>query len=215
MSDAIAGFGTILKYAAGTLIGELISIGGIQMNGEAIDVTNHDSANSYKEFIAGLLDGGDFAIEGNFIEDNAGQLALVASFNAKTLESFIVVYPDASEWAFSAIITSMEVAQGNLTDQLKFTGTLKISGKPVFTAATTLSTVTFTITATVGGAPIEGAVVVFNGETRSTNASGVAAFPNVADGSQTAGVTEVLYVGEAEVVVVSGATAVPIDLALI
>ena len=214
MTNPIAGFGATIKYAVGTLVGKLTSIGGVKLKAETIDITNHDSADGFKEFIGGLRDGGEFPLEGNFIQDDAGQLALLASFNSGAVESFIVTFPDNSTWTFSAIVTGVEVGKADLKDQLMFAATLKISGKPVFAGVTTLRTVTFTVTAAVGGAAIAGATVVFNGETKTTNASGVAVFSNVADGTISYGITASTYVGEAAPVIVNGDEAVAVDLAL-
>ena len=36
---AISGFGTILRYAAGTVVGKLTNIAGIEMKADTIDVT--------------------------------------------------------------------------------------------------------------------------------------------------------------------------------
>lgn len=212
MSDAIVGFGAELKYSAGTIVGELTSIGGMKLKADVIDVTNHDSADGYKEFIGGLRDAGEFPIEGNFIQDDAGQLALLASFNSGAVESFVVTFSDTSTWAFSGIVTGIEVGKADLKNQVSFTATLKVTGKPTFTAVTTLYTCTFTVTAAAGGAAISGATVVFNNETKTTSATGVAAFTNVAAGTYTYGVTKTAYTGQAGTQVVDGTEAIAIAL---
>jgi predicted secreted protein len=206
MTNPIAGFSTTIKYAAGTLIGKLTSIGGIKLKAETIDITNHDSPDGYKEFIAGLKDGGEFPMEGNFIQSDAGQLAIMASFGTGAVESFIVTFPDTSTWTFSAIVTGVEVGKADLKDQLTFSATLKISGKPVFAGVTSVSTVTFTVTAAAGGAAVSGAVIVFNGETKTTGTSGIVSFSNVLYGDLTYGITKTSMVGQAKVITVNGAT---------
>jgi predicted secreted protein len=214
MTNPIAGFGTTIKYAAGTLVGKLVSIGGIKLKGETIDITNHDSADGFKEFIAGLKDAGEFPMEGNFVQSDAGQLALMASFNTGALESFIVTFPDTSTWTFSAIVTGVEVGKADLKDQLNFSATLKISGKPVFAGVTTLRTVTFTVTAAAGGAAIAGASVVFNNETKLTDASGIAVFYNVADATYYYACGKTLYTPQSKAIVVNGTEAEAVALVL-
>ena len=212
MSNATAGFSTVIKYAIGTVIGEMNDIGGIKLKAESIDVTNHQSPNGFKEFIAGLKDGGEFPIQGNFVAGDAGQLALAASFESGATESFIVTFPDGTEWAFSAVVTGIEIGKADMKGQISFGATLKISGKPVMTGPTALYTITFHVTAAAGGAAIAGAVVVFNGETKTTDAGGLAAFANVAAGAKTYGVTKATYTGQAVVQTVSANATVSIAL---
>jgi predicted secreted protein len=213
MSDAISGKGTILKYAAGTTVGELSSITGPSIAAETIDVTSHESADGFREFIGGLRDGGEISIEGNFIQDDAGQLALLASLNSGAVESFVILFTDSAQFAMSGIVTAFEVG-APMDDKISFSATIKISGKPVFTGATTLRTVTFTVTAAVGGAAIEAATVVFNNETKATNASGVAVFTQVADGVKVYGVYKATYVGESAPITVNGDESEAVTLAL-
>lgn len=213
MSDAISGKGTVLKYAAGTTVGELTNIAGPSMSGETIDVTSHESTDGFREFVGGLKDGGELSIEGAFIQDDAGQLALLASFNSGAVESFVVVFPDNAQFAVSGIVTGIEVG-APMDDKIGFSATIKITGKPAFTGAATGYAVTFTITRTVGGTAISGATVVFNGETKTTNASGVAVFSNVLNGTYTYGVTASTFTGEAATATVNGAALpVAVDLA--
>jgi len=206
VTKAVAGFTTQLKYAAGTIVGELNSIGGIKLKAEVIDVTNHQSPDGYKEFLASLKDAGEFPMEGNFIQDDAGQLALMASFGTGAKESFVVTFPDGTTWAFSAVVTGIEIGKADTKDAIAFSATLKISGKPVLTGVTTLSVVTFTVTAAAGGAAVSDAVIVFNGETKTTGATGIVSFSNVAYGDKTYGITKSAMVGQAKVITVNGAT---------
>jgi len=205
MTNPISGFGTTFKYAAGTVVGKLTSIGGFKLKADTIDVTNHQSTSGWKEFLAGLKDGGEVPLEGNFIQDDAGQLALMGHLGGAA-QSFVVVFPDLSQWAFSAIVTGVEVGKGDIKDQLTFAATVKITGVPTFTGITDLSVVTFTVTAAAGGAAIADATVVFNGETKLTSAAGVATFSNVLYSTLSYGVTKTAYTGQAATVVVNGAT---------
>ena len=130
MSNAQAGFGTILKYGAGTVIGELTNIGGPNQSADAIEVTNHQSPDGFREFIGGLKDGGEVTFEGNFLGGDAGQVAIGASFISGAVESFVIVFPNGYTWTFSGIVTAREVSPP-MDDKLPFSGTIKISGKPV------------------------------------------------------------------------------------
>jgi predicted secreted protein len=212
MSDALNGKGTILKYAAGTEVGELTGITGPSMSGETIDVSNHESADGFREFISGMKDGGEISMEGNFIEGDAGQAALLASLISGAVESFVVLFTDGAQFAVSGIVTAFE-PDAPFDGKISFSATIKVTGKPAFTAATTLRTVTFTVTATAGGAAIPDATIVFDEQTKTTNASGVAVFSNVVEGTKSYGITATGFVGEAAPVVVNGDEAVAVDLA--
>jgi len=213
MTNPIAGFTTIFKYAAGTVIGKLTSIGGFKFKSEVIDITSHQSSSGWREFIAGLKDGGEIPLEGHFIQDDAGQLALFGHLGG-AVQSFVVVFPDLSQWAFDGIVTGVECGKGDLKDQIPFAATVKLTGIPVFTGVTTLRTVTFTVTAAAGGADIEGATVLFNNETKLTDSSGEAVFTNVADATYYYAVGKTLYTPQSSTVVVNGTEAVAISLVL-
>jgi hypothetical protein len=60
-SDAFAGVGTVFKRGA-VAIAEITSISGPNLTRGTIDVTNLDSTNGYREFIAGFRDGGEVTL---------------------------------------------------------------------------------------------------------------------------------------------------------
>jgi predicted secreted protein len=128
-------FGTKLQYATGpVVIGELTNIGGPSLAADTIETTTHQSADGFRTYIGGLKDGGEVPVEGKAKFSDAGQAALLASFNSGAVESMEMVFPDGSKWAFSAIVTGYEPSapfDGDIT----FTATLKVSGKPAFTPA--------------------------------------------------------------------------------
>jgi hypothetical protein len=130
---AKSGFGTTLTRAA-NVIAELTKIGSPKLSLDTEEVTSHQSADGYKEFIGTLLDAGDLAIEGNYIPgDTLGQIGLVADMNAKTLQDFVLTFPTAvaTTWTFKAYVTSFEIGEADTKGALTFKATLKISGKPV------------------------------------------------------------------------------------
>jgi len=130
---AISGFRTILRYAAGTVVGKLTNIAGIEMKADTIDVTSHASPGGFKEFIAGLKDAGEVPIEGNFSRGDSGQVALLASYESGAVEEMEIEFPDGSIWAFDAIVTSYGNATP-MTDKIGFKSSLKITGQPEYTA---------------------------------------------------------------------------------
>ncbi len=130
---ATAGFGTTLAKGA-TAIAELTSITGPGVSADAIDVTSHGSANTFREFLAGVKDGGEISIEGNLVVTDAGQMALITDITDGSVDAYTLTYPntDASTWTFSALVTAFQI-NAPFDDKLGFSATLKVSGKPTFT----------------------------------------------------------------------------------
>jgi hypothetical protein len=149
LTSAIASFGVTLKRA-GNVIAELTKIGNPALKLDTQEVTTHQSADSYREYIGTLLDGGEVSIEGNFIaSDSNGQMGLVADMNAKTLQAFVITFPTAitATWTFSALVTAFDLGDMAIDGTVSFSASLKISGKPVLavTASTGLTTPFFTV----------------------------------------------------------------------
>jgi len=148
MTEGFSGFGTVLNWD-GEDIAELTGISGPSMSAEVIDLTSHDSADSFREKVAGVRDGGEISIEGNFIPgDTAGQIAAIADFIAGSTKEVIITGPTAAgfTWTADAFISAFEPSHP-FDDKLSFTATLTITGKPVLavTASTGLTTTFFAI----------------------------------------------------------------------
>lgn len=133
-STADAAFGVVLQYTVGTkVVGELTNISAIGITADAIDVTSHGSPSAYREFVAGLIDGGEFSVEGNHIAADTGQQQILTHLNARDSEAMTIVYPDASDWGFNALCTAYSAADAPVDGKLAFSATFKITGKPILT----------------------------------------------------------------------------------
>jgi len=147
-TSAKSAFGVTLARNGNT-IAELTKIGNPKLKMDTVDVTNHQSANNYREYIGTLIDGGEVPIEGNFIVgDTNGQIGLIDDMNNRTLQSFVITFPAAitATWTFSALVTSFEVGDLNSDGTMKFTAILKVSGKPTLaiTASNNLTNLVLT-----------------------------------------------------------------------
>lgn len=139
-SGAISGHGTLLKRGNGatpevfTTIAEVASISGPALAQETIDVTSHDSTDGWREFIGGLLDGGEVSFDVHLIPTNATHDNLWTDLSNRTLRNFQLVFPDggATTWAFSALVTGFSTNEP-IDSQLSASVSLKISGKPTLT----------------------------------------------------------------------------------
>ena len=142
MSDAIAAFGTLLKMSNGlagtaevfTTIAEVGDIDGPSDSVDTIDVTSHSSPGARKEFKAGLIDSGEVSFPINLIPTDPthdAQTGLQKKKNDRTMTNFKMVYPDASEVAFSALVVKFS-PKAPVAGKLSADITLKVSGLPVW-----------------------------------------------------------------------------------
>ena len=145
VTSAVAGFGTLIQWNTVNLA-EISAISGPSMKVDTIDVTHYASPDKFREYVVGLIDGGEVTIEGNFITgDTLGQVAFTTDFYALTKREVIITGPTAAAFTltFDALITAFEPDYA-MDGRLGFTATLKVSSKPVLaiTASGDLTTLT-------------------------------------------------------------------------
>ena len=119
--------------ATDTVIGNLTSIGEIGIESDEIDVTTLDSSGGYKEFIAGFKDAGEVSL--------AGILATEVAFNAMVVlagsqaeEEWTIESDTGSTWVFDAFVKTFKEGEATVDGVREFTGSLRISGAPVYTS---------------------------------------------------------------------------------
>ncbi len=128
---AKSAFGSTLTWNT-VLVAEIINITGPTLKVDTLDATNHDSTSSFREFIAGLRDGGEITIEGNFISgDTTGIIAFITDLKAGTSRTAIVTGPAAAAftWTFTALGSAFSTTYP-VDGKLGFSATIKISGSP-------------------------------------------------------------------------------------
>jgi len=128
-------FGSKL-FVGGYEVAELTNISGPTLATDALDVTSHDSANAYREFVSGVHDGGEISIEGFlYTGDTNGQNVLRGDVQDGGSGLYHFIFPSAvAEWLFTGYTTSF--AEGaNFDDALRFSATIKLTGKPVMSLA--------------------------------------------------------------------------------
>lgn len=132
-STAESATGTTFTWNS-VAIAEVNSVGDLDLTSDDIDVTHYGSDDEYKEYIAGMKDGGEVTITGNLLSGDAGQASLISDFNAGTKRTGLITLPnaDASTWSFTAYVKSFKHMMP-INDKLGFEAVLKISGKPTFT----------------------------------------------------------------------------------
>lgn len=137
----ISAFGTLLKIGDGggggevfTTIAEVFEIGGPGLTLETIDVTHHTSTAGWREFVGGLLDGGEVSLSINYDPVDAthdASTGLIADMEARTVRNFQLVFPDTgtTTWTFAALVTGFEPSEP-IDDKLAADVSLKLSGQP-------------------------------------------------------------------------------------
>ena len=127
-----AAFGTVLTV--GTAVAELTSISGPSISMDTIDVSSHDSADRAREFVAGMIDGGEVTVEGNLTGANsaAALLALMAAGTVTSGATVVFPAPTSLTWGFDCLVTSVST-DSPYEDKVSFSATLKITGLPTLT----------------------------------------------------------------------------------
>lgn len=130
---------TLTKEMSGSEIADLIihgltKLGEIGVEREEIDTTNHESPDGYKESEPGLKDAGEVPYEGIILNDEDVN-TMLALLESGSKESWYTTSPSGAKWAFTAWVKAFKESEAPVDDVRRYTFTLRISGKPVFTEA--------------------------------------------------------------------------------
>lgn len=130
-------FGTILAIDNGGSYSDVAyvrDISGPNLSLDTIETTHHASTGGWREFIPGLLDGGEVTLDlfidlSQATQDNS--TGLLSELTGRTVEGFRITWPDASTATFNALVTSWEPG-AVVDDALTGSSTLKITGAVTF-----------------------------------------------------------------------------------
>ena len=115
-----------------TTIAAVLDIEGPSIEVEQIDFTSRDSS-SWKEFVGGLIDGGECTFDVLYDPDTATHgnsgVGLVALAIARTIKSWRLTLSDATPtvWEFDAFV-KMFKPKAPMKDALRASVTLKVTG---------------------------------------------------------------------------------------
>jgi len=131
--SASRSIGTTLTKTSGTpaVIADLTSIGEIGVENSEIDVTTLDSSDNYKEFIAGLKDAGEVSISG-IIKSETNMEDMLELAEDQTIETWEIEFPTGAKWFVSGFVKMWKEAETTVEGVRGFTGSIRISGKPVY-----------------------------------------------------------------------------------
>jgi len=136
-SQALLGYGSVFEIQNETspdayvAFAEVISITPPSADVDQIDVTHMSSPNRYREFIDGLIDGGEMSFDINFIPGNTDDdrifelLGLpIGTSHARNCR---VSFPNGVTWTFVGTLTGYE-PDVPVDDRMTATVTFKVSG---------------------------------------------------------------------------------------
>lgn len=131
---------TLTKTMSGTevadlVIADLTSIGEIGVESDEIDVTTLDSSSGYKEYIAGFKDAGEVSLEG-IIKSETAMEAMLALAESQAIEEWTIEAASGSTWVFDGFVKAFKEGEATVDGVRGFSGSIRVSGAPVYTAAT-------------------------------------------------------------------------------
>ena len=129
------GYGTTFTWHA-ELVGELTRIGSITLTTTKVDATTLGTADSYKEYIPGLIDPGDLDIEGWLDPDDTGQKLLLTDLNARTEQAWIITFTTAlssAVWNGNGYCIGFSAGDATPEGMVPFTAKIALSNKPTLT----------------------------------------------------------------------------------
>src|SRR5262245_7736439 len=117
-SQALLGYGSVIEIQNETspdvfvALAEVISITPPSADVDQVDVTHMSSPNRFREFIDGLIDGGEFSFDINFIPGNTDDdrmLELLAlPVGVDHSRNIRISYPNGVTWTFRGVLTGYE-----------------------------------------------------------------------------------------------------------
>lgn len=137
-TNARIGYGTLFKSGNGAspevfaTLAEVTNVTPPGFSRDTHDATHEESPEAWREFIAGLKDGGEISLEMNFIPGGSSSAAMVAELNLNGPQATInrqIVFPDGSYFACAAILTAWE-PDAPIDDKMTGSATYKVTGKP-------------------------------------------------------------------------------------
>lgn len=139
-SAAIWAYGSTLQIGDGGTpevfsdVAEILELTPPSMSRDDIDVTSHQSADGYREFISGLRDGGEVTFKANWLPTNSthdGATGVLESFNDNANHNWKIILPGSLiTISFVGFLTAFE-PDLPIEEQAQLSCTIKVSGKPV------------------------------------------------------------------------------------
>lgn len=132
-------FGSTLEYSTDsgttwTSVSNATKIGFPAPEIDEIETTNHDSTGGYREFLPGLKDGGTIDFEGVVASDTVVS-GLQSAFDTTAVVGWRITTRSGAEWEFDGYMASFGEGDAEIDSARTYTGSIRVSGAPTFTAA--------------------------------------------------------------------------------
>lgn len=129
-TGAKAAYGAVIVIGS-TTPAEVTDVQGPSIVADTIDVTNHASTDAFREFVAGLLDGGEVTVSANFIK--ADHTGLFTALKARAaVACTLTLAGSLGAFGFDAIVAGLTTG-APVEDKVSLEITLKITGVVTFT----------------------------------------------------------------------------------
>ena len=131
-STGTCGFGTTFKGTTAGTVAQVRDIRGPNQTAEDVDISNNDSTSGYKEFVKGMIDGGEVTLD--LVYKSAEGTRAETTLATTTEDAWTITLPEGSKWVFNGYVkgwTFDTPYKGEITCSL----TLKVNGVPDFQAA--------------------------------------------------------------------------------
>ena len=132
-TNAISSMGTKFYRWSGSAwveMGDITAVEGPQKTRDTLEVTQLNSDDQYKEFIADLKDGGTANLTASFVRANYDLIA--TDFESTTAQSYAIVLPDTDNTTveFEGLVIEQPLAVG-VGDKISADVSIKVTGKPL------------------------------------------------------------------------------------
>lgn len=136
-STAIIGMGITYSIDDGTdgdtfdLIGEVFEVTPPNQQTDEVEVTHYGSVGGFREFIAGLKDGGEASLGVNWLPGNASDVILRTLHGSGAVRTHKIVFPNGAEMSYSAWVKGFDRGTP-MDDKLTATITARVTGASAF-----------------------------------------------------------------------------------
>lgn len=138
-TNARIGYSTLFKTGNGaspevfTTLSEVTNITPPALARDTVDATHEESPGAWREFIAGLKDGGEISLDLNFVPGGAAAASLMGELDLDgplAVKNRQILFPDGCYFAFAGILTAFE-PDAPIDDKMSASVTIKVTGKPI------------------------------------------------------------------------------------
>jgi len=133
--DAI-GHGTQVRRSNdGTVNGTFLTVGRVRdvtpppLARDTVETTDMESEDRWEEFIGGIKRSGELSFDITFDPGSTETTEFMGDLNTDTARYYSLVFPDASEWKFKALLIGFEPTVP-VADKMAASITYKLTGKP-------------------------------------------------------------------------------------